>query len=67
MKVILTLQTLNFAELCVPFPCIDSCIYEIEWRCAFTKHTTQKSITKSQSPPMYLNLVRLILNAKNLI
>ena len=48
MKVILTLQILNFAESCAPFSCIDSFAFdEIKWLCAFTKHTTQKSITKS--------------------
>ena len=53
MKVILTLQTLNFAELCVPFSCINSFAFdEIKWRCAFTKHITKKSIPKSQSTLM---------------
>ena len=48
MKVILTLQILNFAESCAPFSCIDSFAFdEIKWLCAFFKHTTQKSITKS--------------------
>ena len=48
MKVILTLQILNFAELCVPFSYIDSFVFdEIKWQCAFTKHTTQKYITRS--------------------
>ena len=48
MKVVLTLQILNFAQSCAPFSCIDFFAFdEIKWLCAFFKHTTQKSITKS--------------------
>ena len=47
----------------VPFSCIDSfAVNEIKWQCAFTEHTTQKSITKSESM-----LIHLILNAEILI
>ena len=47
MKVILALQTMNFAELYVHFSGIDSFVFdEMKWRCTFTKHTTQKSTTK---------------------
>ena len=51
MKVILTLQILkNSTELWVPFSYIDSFVFnKMEWLCVFTKHTTQKSIRKSQS------------------
>ena len=60
MKVILTIQILNFfKELCVPFSCIDSFAFDkIKLRCAFTKYTTQNSITKSQtmSNSLYIEL-----------
>ena len=64
MKVILHFKhwTLNFFLYSFAFG-------EIKWWCAFTEHTTQKSITKSQSTSVswyYLRLVNLILNAKNL-
>ena len=70
MKVILTLQILNFAELYVPFSYIDSFVFdEIKWQCAFTKRTTQKYITRSDELilPPYLHWVHLILNAENVM
>ena len=70
VKVILTLWTLNVAELCIPFSCIDCCVFdEIKWWCAFTKRTTQKIITKLLSASVswyYLHLVHLIFNSKSL-
>ena len=43
-------SNIDLTELCVPFSCNDFFVFvEIKWRCAFTKYTTQKFITKSQS------------------
>ena len=47
MEVVLTLQTPNSVEFCVPFSSIDSFAFD-EIKCAFTKHAIQK-FTKQQS------------------
>ena len=68
MKVMLTLQTLNTELNFVFIFHVLILLCEIKRRCAFTKHTTQKSITKSQSTSLswyYLQLGHLILNATN--
>ena len=50
MKVILTIWTLNFAEPCVTFSCIDSFAFDqIKWRCAMTKHTVLRKKLKSKN------------------
>ena len=55
MKVGLTLQTLNFAEPCVTFSCIDYFAFdEIKWQCSFTKHTVILKKTKSKKLSLLL-------------
>ena len=68
MKVMLTLQTLNTELNFVFIFHVLILLCEIKRRCAFTKDTTQKSITKWQSTSLswyYLQLGHLILNATN--
>ena len=68
MKVMLTLQTLNTELNFVFIFHVLILLCEIKRRCAFTKDTTQKSITKWQSTSLswyYLQLGHLIVNATN--